>query len=71
MKVFDLFEIYDDNVVLEICEICLMIRVFSETLVGFTSKALPPETSGIEVVLEVNTGQPQAMASKIGNPKPS
>ena len=31
MKDFDLFEIYDDNVVLEICEICLMIRAFSET----------------------------------------
>ena len=28
---FDLFEAYDDNLVLEICEECLRIRVFSET----------------------------------------
>ena len=31
MKVFDLFEIYDYNLVLEVCEICLRIRVFSAT----------------------------------------
>jgi len=33
VKVFDLYEIYDDNIVLEICDNCLMIRVFSETWV--------------------------------------
>ena len=31
MREFDLFEIYDDNIVLEVCEICLFIRIFSET----------------------------------------
>ena len=31
MKEFDLFECYDDNLVLEVCGICYRIRIFSET----------------------------------------
>lgn len=40
MKVFDLFEIYDDNIVLEVCEVCFYIRVFSETWVKPDEKIL-------------------------------
>ena len=40
-------------------------------LLGFTKIAASPATSGIEVTLDVITGQPQYCASRIGNPKPS
>ena len=38
---------------------------------SFIYKAAVPATSGIEAFLQVITGQPQAIASKIGSPKPS
>ena len=38
---------------------------------GSASSAAPPAVSGIAVMFEVTTGQPQAIASKIGSPKVS
>ena len=38
---------------------------------GLASTAAPPAVSGIALVSEVTTGQPQAIASRIGSPKVS
>ena len=38
---------------------------------GSASRAQPPAVSGIALVSEVTTGQPAAMASRIGRPKVS
>ena len=38
---------------------------------GSASSAAPPAVSGMAVMSDVTTGQPQAIASKIGSPKVS
>src|SRR6266850_2115191 len=48
-----------------------MASVNSRTLDGSTSSAAPPATSFSDELFEVMTGAPQAIASTIGNPKPS
>ena len=40
-------------------------------ILGSASTAAPPAISGMALVSEVTTGQPQAMASRIGSPKVS
>jgi len=43
----------------------------SFVLLGLTKRAASPATSGILDILDVITGHPQAIASRIGIPKPS
>jgi len=38
---------------------------------GSQSTAAPPAVSGMAVVLDVTTGQPEAMASRMGSPNVS
>ena len=48
-----------------------MARAMDAGSPGLASTAAPPAVSGMALVSEVTTGQPQAMASRIGSPKVS
>ncbi len=48
-----------------------MARAMDAGSLGSARTAAPPAVSGMAVVSEVTTGQPQAMASRIGSPKVS
>ena len=48
-----------------------MARAMEAGSRGSASTAAPPAVSGIALVSEVTTGQPQAMASRMGRPKVS
>ena len=48
-----------------------MLEVSSVISLGSKNIAASPQTSGREVVLELITGVPEAIASRAGRPKPS
>ena len=48
-----------------------MARAMDAGSFGSASTAARPAVSGMALVFEVTTGQPQAMASRIGSPKVS
>ncbi len=48
-----------------------MARAMDAGSFGSDRTAAPPAVSGMALVSEVTTGQPQAMASRIGSPKVS
>ena len=49
----------------------MIARVISSTQWGSNNRPAPSATSGIAEVLEHATARPQAIASRIGSPKPS
>ena len=48
-----------------------MARAMDAGSLGSARTAAPPAVSGMALVSEVTTGQPQAMASRMGSPKVS